>query len=98
MQRQAGRQLQAIQLVFFGFGEIVVARLDDYVTSRTRATAAAGMFQMEARIHSDVQEGFGFAMFMIRQLPGFELHGLVVIDKGYFGHTFILTSRVLRYW
>jgi hypothetical protein len=41
------------------------------------ATAATGMFQMDAEVHGDVEERLGFAVIIVRQFAQFKLYSLV---------------------
>jgi hypothetical protein len=53
------------------------------------AASAAGMFDVNAEIDRHIQQRFGFAMFVVRQFPVFELHRLSGVGKGHFRHTLL---------
>lgn len=86
MQRQAWRHIETIQFVIIGGRKIVVPGFHDHVASRARTASAASVFDMNAEIHRDIENRFGFSMFVIRKLAVFEFHGLIQIDESNFGH------------
>ena len=50
MNRQAGRQVEPVQLVIVGLGQILFAVLHDYVASGAGTVAAASVFELNAEI------------------------------------------------
>jgi hypothetical protein len=65
----------------------VLTLLDQDVARGACATAATGMFQMDAEVHGDVEERLGFAVIVIRQFAQFELYCFVLGQECHFRHT-----------
>ena len=68
MEGQSGSHVEPIGFVFIHFRKIVVAFFDDDVASCTGTAAAAGMIKMNAEVHADIEDRFGFAMLSIRHV------------------------------
>ncbi len=51
--------LYAIELIVFHFGEVLFTLFDDHVASRAGTVPTASMLQVEAEIHSDIEQRFG---------------------------------------
>src|SRR5580704_6178451 len=71
-----GGLLHAVELVVVHLGKIIVAFLHHHMARRAGATAAAGVFQMEADVHRDIEQRFRLPIPFIRQLALFELECL----------------------
>ena len=71
------RLLHAVEFVVIHLGEVVHPVFHHHVARGACTTATAGMLQMEAEIHGDIEQRSGLAMILIRQLAGFELERLV---------------------
>ena len=56
------------------------------------------MLERDAKMHRDIQQGFGLPMIVIRELPGFKFHRTIQIYKRYFRHIFIVTAGAMRLW
>ena len=97
MQRQVGRGIQLVEFVIVGFRQVGVTRSDDHMAGSASATAATGMFQMDAEVHGDVQQRLGFPVILKRQLPVFKFDRLVAfcseIRKCNLRHDFIVASE-----
>jgi len=48
-------------------------------TRRAGAASAAGVLQLDAEIHGDVQQGLGLSVIVIGEFPRFEFHGLTSV-------------------
>ena len=60
-----GGLFDAIHLVVIHLGQAAGSLLHHHVASRTGATSAAGVFQMEAKIHRYVEQRFRLPMSFI---------------------------------
>jgi len=74
---EVGSLFDPVKLVVVHLGKIVDTLFHDHVASGAGATASAGVFQMKAEIHSDIEQRLRLAVTLIRQLAGFKLEGLV---------------------
>lgn len=94
MQRQTGSHIQAVQLILFGLGKRAVGGvLHDDMAGSAGALPAAGVLQLNAEMHGDVQNRLRLSMFVVGQLAGFEFDGAIDVRERYFRHTFIVASR-----
>lgn len=92
---EARSHIQPVKLIIVGFGKIFIAAGHDHVTSGASATPSAGVLELNAEIERHIQNRFGLAMFVVRQLAVLELDGLVEISKRDLGHTFILAASAI---
>jgi hypothetical protein len=77
MQLVIGRLFDSIEFVILHLGQVVAALLHHHMARRAGAASAAGMFQMEPKIHRDIEQRFRPAMALIRQLPRLELERFI---------------------
>ena len=95
MQREAGRHVQAVGFVIVHLRQVPVCPvLHDHVTGRTGAASTAGVFEMNAVIQSDVEEGFRLPMIGIRKLTRFEFHSPAFGQERHFGHVVDYNAEV----
>ena len=59
------------------------------------AASAAGVLKLDSEVDGDVQDRLGFAVFVVGELAGLELDGLVEIGERYLGHSFILAASAI---
>ncbi len=92
MERQTGRRVQTIQFVIVSLGQRTVGSvLDNDMTGRAGAVSAAGVLELNPEMEGDVQNRFGLAVLVVRQLPRFKFHGAIKIRERYLRHIFIVT-------
>src|ERR1700722_18448010 len=59
------------------------------------ALPAASVFDLDSEVNGDVQNGLRLTVFVVGNLPGFELDRLVEISERYLGHSFILAASAI---
>ena len=77
IQLEIGSLFDAVELIVIHLGKIADALFHNHMARGAGAAASARVFQMEAEIHSDVEQRFGLAMILVRQLAGFKLERFV---------------------
>src|SRR5271165_4861955 len=87
VQLQIGGHVEPIGLVIVHFTEQFLALPHHHVASGAGAVASAGVLQMKAEVHRNVEDRLRLAMVLVAQLAVFELKGLVVrkerqLDRG----------------
>lgn len=87
LESQARRHIEAVRFVVVHFGEVIQALRNDHVTGSAGAISTAGVFEMNAKMEANVQQGLGFAVFGVRQLSRLILHGFPV--NGNFWHVLL---------
>jgi len=91
MERQPWSHFQAVRFVVVHFGELIVASaLHNYVAGGAGIIPAAGMFQLNAVVQANIQQGFRFPVVGVWQFPLFELDGLSLWQNRNFRHYFIV--------
>lgn len=77
-----GRLFHPVEFIVVHFGKVRIAFLYHHMARRTRAASAAGVFQMEADVHRDIEQRFRFSMPFVRQLALLELECLACWKEG----------------
>lgn len=86
MELVVGRLLHPVEFVVLHPGKIRSALFHDDMAGCARAASAAGVFQMEAEVHCDIEQRFGFSMAFIRQVATIELECLFCWQERNFRH------------
>jgi hypothetical protein len=89
-QSQPGSLIQTIQFVVVGLREIFFTALHNHVASRAGAATAAGMFQVNPKVQTNVENGFRLPMLLVREFPQLKLNRLPV--NGYLRHNLIVAG------
>lgn len=76
MQLVIGRLFHPVEFIVVHLGKVIPAFFDHHVAGRTRAASAAGMLQMEAEIHGDVEHRLRLPVALVRQLALLEFERL----------------------
>src|SRR5208283_940033 len=84
---QIGSHVEAVRLVVVHLTEKLFALLHHDVTSGASAVSAASVLQMQAKIHSHVQDRLWLAMLLIRQLAMLKFKALVLGEECYANRT-----------
>jgi len=100
MKSQAGGLVEPVHFVVIRRirTQILIALFHDHVAGGAGAASSAGVFDLHAEIDGDVQNGLGFAMFVVGKLAGLKFDSLPLRQKRNFGHNPIVTRRPLSYW
>jgi arginyl-tRNA synthetase len=102
VKREAGRHIQPVEFVVFGFRQVFIAFHDDYVTSGAGAASAAGMIQVDAAPERHIQHRLAFPVIAVGEFAVLKLNGLVVWKKRYLGqvplYRRMLVARPRAYW
>ncbi len=90
---EISRLFHPIHFVVFHFGEIIQTLFGDDVAGGAGTASAAGVFQMKAEVHGDIEQRTRQTMAFIRQLAFLVFERLVGGEKSYLGHSSIVTGR-----
>src|SRR5262249_35386077 len=93
MQGESGRHVEPVSLIVIHFGKQFFAFLHDDVTRCASAVSSAGVVEEKVVVHGHVENRLGLAVIGIRQLPLFELEGLV---RGHEGHANGIRARLFH--
>ena len=92
-----GGLLDAVEFVVFHLGKVVAAFLYNDMTGGAGAAAAAGVLEVEAIVHGDVEQGAGLAVAFVFKLFRLEFESFAGREKGHFGHLTIIADAFSNY-
>jgi len=77
-QGESGGHVEPVGFIVVHLGQIFHAVFHDDVAGGAGAVASAGVFELDAGVEADIEEGFGLAVLVVRQLAVLEFYLLTV--------------------